>query len=200
MIKTNKARRSINCGIIPVGLTSQIVSRLCVFFGCSDETRWLPSVREGDAAVHWKCCESYPKLSNLHEITQFCLDIMLTCLHFWSISYKKNNVVFCQKLQIENVPCTNPMALGIHECCPFFKCRRWGKCSWRNSPDHENLLQGSCIARWAWVSAPIASLNHAKMPVFRILSKLSVFLCFRPSKKKKNVNFIFRVFWTFGQC
>ena len=38
--------------ILPVGLTSQIVSRLCCF-GCSDETRWLPSVREGDA-VHWK--------------------------------------------------------------------------------------------------------------------------------------------------
>ena len=39
-------------GILPVGPTSQIVSRLWCF-GYSDETRWLPSVREGDA-VHWK--------------------------------------------------------------------------------------------------------------------------------------------------
>ena len=42
-----------------------------------------------------KFCESYPKswpkLSNLHEITQFFLDIflMLTCLHFWSVSIQE---------------------------------------------------------------------------------------------------------------
>ena len=39
--------------------------------------------------VNVKFCESYPKLSNLHEITQFSLDIMLTCLHFWSVSLQE---------------------------------------------------------------------------------------------------------------
>ena len=63
--------------------------------------------------VNVKLSESYPTLSNLHEITQFFQDIMLTSLPFLSESYKKNDVVFCQKSQIENVPCTNPM--GIRE-------------------------------------------------------------------------------------
>ena len=52
--------------ILLVGLTSQIVSRLCCF-GCSDNTRWFPSLREGDA-VHWKSMYLFLKVIQKFQI------------------------------------------------------------------------------------------------------------------------------------
>ena len=48
---------------------------------------------ESQCKILWKLSKTF----NLHEITQFRLDMVLACLHFWSVSYKKNDVVFMGK-------------------------------------------------------------------------------------------------------
>ena len=94
----------------------------------------FPPYAKGMLSVHWKSMSTFVKSHNFSRY-------MLTCMHFWSVSYKKNDVVFGQKSQIENVPCTNP--IGIRECCPLFQCRGWGKRSDGIAPDRKNIPIGS---------------------------------------------------------
>ena len=61
---------------------------------------------------------------------------MLTCLPFLISKLQEKDVVFGQKMKIENIPCTNPM--GIRECCPLFQCRGWGKHSDGIANDRDN--------------------------------------------------------------
>ena len=80
-----------------------------------------------------KIVESYPKLSNLYEITQFYLDYnahMFVLLIISKLYYKNNDVVL--HLHIENVPCIKPM--GICENCPLFQYSGWGKHSGEIAP------------------------------------------------------------------
>ena len=74
-----------------------IVSRLC-WFGWSDDSLISLPTRS----------ESY---SNLHSwnhtiFSRYNAHNHMYCLQYWSVSFKKNDVVFCQKSQIENVPCS----------------------------------------------------------------------------------------------
>ena len=63
------------------------------------------------------CWKFYPKLANLHEITQFSALLISKFQEKWCC--------ILPKISIENVPCANPM--GIRKCCPLFQYRRWGK-------------------------------------------------------------------------
>ena len=67
----------------------------------------FPPYAKGTPAlkVNVKCCENDPKLSNLHENhTMFSKYTHMFALLIRSVSYKKNDVVFGKKSQIENVP------------------------------------------------------------------------------------------------
>ena len=96
--------------------------------------------------------ESYLKLSNRHEITQFFRDIMCTYLHFWSVSYKKNDVVFFRKLEM--FFCANlKIHWGFARCCPLF--RRWCKRSDGIVPDRKNngwvyIMSGGENNQFCW--------------------------------------------------
>ena len=69
--------------------------------------------------------KNYPKLSNLHGYNVHMFALLISEL-------QENDLVFCQKSQIKNVPCTNPM--GIRECCPLFQYGGWGKGSVGTAP------------------------------------------------------------------
>ena len=106
---------------------------LAVQMTLADFPRYAKGMLSIESQILFKTFQIFMKSHNRYNA-----HIMFALL----FSYKKNDVVFGQKLQIANVPCTNPM--GIRECCPLFQCRELGKRMWWNSQRPWELIS-CCI-------------------------------------------------------